>query len=46
MTLAELNRTRRIENLAIVFGFLALIVVAICRPYMEQPRPISGAARG
>lgn len=46
MTLAELNRTRRIENLAIVAGLLFLIVAAVCRPYMEQPRPISGAVRG
>lgn len=48
MTLAELNRTRRIENLAIALGLLSLVVIAICRPYMDAPRChiTSSASRG
>jgi hypothetical protein len=44
VTLADLNRTRRIENLAIVFGLLSLIVVAMCRPYMDQPTVSAASA--
>jgi predicted nucleic acid-binding protein len=46
MTHAERNRQRRIETLVIVLGLLGVITVAASRPYMEQPRPISGAVRG
>lgn len=46
MTLASDRRRRRIETLAIVLGLLGVITVAVSRPYMEQPRPISGAVRG
>lgn len=50
MTLADQYRTRRIENLAIVLGFLSLIVVAFARPHMDAPKPITasscGAVRG
>jgi hypothetical protein len=46
MTLAEQRLRRRIETLAIVLGLLGVITVAASRPYMEQPRPISGAVRG
>ncbi len=46
MTIAEQRRRRRIETLAIVLGLLGVITVAASRPYMEQPRPISGAVRG
>lgn len=44
MTLQELNRTRRIENLAIVLGLVSLIVVAMCRPYMDQPTVSAASA--
>lgn len=46
MTLASIRLRRRIETLAIVLGVLGVITVAASRPYMEQPRPISGAVRG
>lgn len=46
MTIASLRRQRRIETLVIVLGVLCVITVAASRPYMEQPRPISGAVRG
>lgn len=46
MTLASIRRQRRIETLVIVLGLLGVITVAASRPYMEQPRPISGAVRG
>lgn len=46
MTLAEQRLRRRIETLAIVLGFLSLIVVAFARPHMEQPHPIASAVRG
>ena len=46
MTLAEQRLRRRIETLVIVLGLLGVITVAASRPYMEQPRPISGAVRG
>ena len=46
MTLASIRLRRRIETLAIVLGLLGVITVAASRPYMEQPRPFSGAVRG
>lgn len=42
-------RRNRIENLAIVLGVIAVIVIALARPYMDTPtrhnQPV-GAARG
>lgn len=42
-------RRNRIENLAIVLGVIAAIVVALARPYMDTPtrhnQPV-GAVRG
>lgn len=44
MTRADRTRIRRIENLAIIAGLLSLIVVAMCRPYMDQPTVSAASA--